>query len=572
MPDEIRMPPCNLTAERSVLGGLMLEIESLDTIAPLIRADDFYHETHRIVFCAMLAMRNAGTPINAISLMHELTRLGKITRNEDVLALNEFMAAVPGHGTANIGYDAKLVREVAQRRRLIYALPELEAAAFSHADIDELTAKLDRARQDIAGTATSTMPPPFSLGLITSDQFTAANYRQHFSIRRILVEGQPCVLGGPKKVLKTSLLVDLALSLGTGTPFLGHDEFKVPDPINVLMLSGESGGYTLQETARRIALARGRMLSTARIFWGFTLPQLGNAMHLSELANQIRAHEIKVAIIDPAYLCLLSAGMNTNITSNVFGMGALLKGISEIARDTGCTPIIAHHTRKGDRANLFGVPDLEDLSGSGFAEWARQWILLNRREAYEAGSGEHRLWFHVGGSAGHSGTWALDIDEGTIDEHGDGRTWNVDVMRATEAVARERENREADKAGRDQSKRDQQRDAILTAYRLFPDGETGRTIRESAGISGAQFAPINAELIADGIVEQCVVIKNRRAESAFRLAKSDGGTDDCPTGTVPPEARGGTTPPLWGESHHTARADTPRNGKPRPTVFGDRDR
>lgn len=56
------------------------------------------------------------------------------------------------------------------------------------------------------------------------------------------------------------------------------------------------------------------------------------------------------------------------------------EGISEIARDTGCTPNIAHHTRKGDRANLFGVPDLEDLSGSGFAEWARQWILLNRRE------------------------------------------------------------------------------------------------------------------------------------------------------------------------------------------------
>lgn len=568
--DETRMPPCNLTAERSVLGGLMLEIESLDTITLLIRTDDFYDQSNRTIFTTMLTMRNVGKPVNTISLYNELTRLGKLSRTEDVLALNDLMASVPSHGTANIAYDAMLVREAAQRRRLIYAARDIEAAAYDHADIDDLTARLDHAQQDITGA--STKPPSFSLDLITSDQFTAANYRQHFSIRRILVEGQPCVLGGPKKVLKTSLLVDLALSLGTGTPFLGHDEFIVPDPINVLMLSGESGGYTLQETARRIALARGRMLSTARIYWGFTLPQLGNAMHLSELANQIRAHEIKVAIIDPAYLCLLSAGMNTNITSNVFGMGALLKGISEIARDTGCTPIIAHHTRKGDRANLFGVPDLEDLSGSGFAEWARQWILLNRREAYEAGSGEHRLWFHVGGSAGHSGTWALDIDEGTIDEHGSGRTWNVSVLRPTEAVEREREQREAAKAGRDQTKRDQHREAILTAYRLFPDGETGRVIREAAGISGAQFAPINAELIAADIVQQCHIQKNHREESAFRLVRPDGGTDDCPAGTVPPRACGGTTPPFRGESHPTAHTESPRNGKPRPTVFGNRDR
>lgn len=197
-----KMPPCNLTAERSVLGGMMLEIESLDTIALLIRADDFYHEPNRIVFGAMLAMRDAGTPINRISLAAELDRLGHLTRNEDVLTLNDLMAAVPSHGTANIAYDAKLVRDAAQRRRVIYDARELEAAAFDHADIGDLAARLDRAQRDITGV--STMPPRFSLDLITSGQFAAENYRQHFSIRRILVAGQPCVLGGPPKVMKAS--------------------------------------------------------------------------------------------------------------------------------------------------------------------------------------------------------------------------------------------------------------------------------------------------------------------------------------------------------------------------------
>ncbi|MFM9962412.1 MAG: AAA family ATPase [Planctomycetaceae bacterium] len=350
----------------------------------------------------------------------------------------------------------------------------------------------------------------FELRLKTSEEFLNADFRQHFLIRRVLVQGQHCVLGGPKKVLKTSLLVDLALSLATGTPWLGNPDFAVPDAVPVMLLSGESGGYTLRETARRIALAKNQLLSSAKVFWGFDLPQLGNAEHLGVLEVEIKRLGIKVAIIDPAYLCLLSAGASANITSNVFAMGALLKNISDIGTRTGCTMIICHHTRKADRqSSPFGVPDLEDLSGSGFAEWARQWVLLNRREAYQ-GDGKHSLWMTGGGSAGHSGTYAFDVAEGVISEDGDGRTWDVSVSKATEAVQRS-------KAEKETAKEQKAREAILAAYALFPDGETGRTIREAAGISGVKFGSINAVLIAAGIVEHCQITKNKRDEAAFRL-------------------------------------------------------
>ncbi len=144
------MPPHNLTAEQSVLGGLMIQLDKVDDIAPLIHADDFYHETNRIIFTTMLAMREAGKPVNTISLSDELTRLGKLTRNEDVLYLNELMAAVPGRGTANIAYDAKLVREAAQRRQVLYVARDLQAAAYDHQDVDELLAMFDRAQRQIS--------------------------------------------------------------------------------------------------------------------------------------------------------------------------------------------------------------------------------------------------------------------------------------------------------------------------------------------------------------------------------------------------------------------------------------
>lgn len=149
-PDESRMPPCNLIAEKSVLGGLMIEVDKVDDIAPLIRADDFHREPHRVVFTAMLAMRDAGKPINTIALADELDRLEKLDEIGGVLFLNKLMEAVPSNGNANIAYDAKLVREAAQRRSVIYAARDLEAAAYAHADVDELLTMLDRTQRQVS--------------------------------------------------------------------------------------------------------------------------------------------------------------------------------------------------------------------------------------------------------------------------------------------------------------------------------------------------------------------------------------------------------------------------------------
>jgi hypothetical protein len=111
----------------------------------------------------------------------------------------------------------------------------------------EMAAKTNKSRD--AGE-TKGYEPRF----LDSESFARASYPRDWLVRGILMSGQPGVLGEPRKTLKTSLAVDMAISLGTGKPFLGH--FPVPKARRVAVISGESGEAALQDLALRVAKAR----------------------------------------------------------------------------------------------------------------------------------------------------------------------------------------------------------------------------------------------------------------------------------------------------------------------------
>ena len=46
-----KVPPQNLEAEQSVLGGILLDNLALNTVLELLETDDFYSEAHRKIFC-----------------------------------------------------------------------------------------------------------------------------------------------------------------------------------------------------------------------------------------------------------------------------------------------------------------------------------------------------------------------------------------------------------------------------------------------------------------------------------------------------------------------------------------
>ena len=88
--------------------------------------------------------------------------------------------------------------------------------------------------------------------------------------------------------------------------------------------------------------------------------------------------------------------------------------------------------------------DLDDLSQAGFAESARQWLLLSRRSEFVDECGHHELWMRTGGSAGHSSAWSIDIQEGTLSNHMLGQKWEVKV-RSCKSFIQEKEKQKEER-------------------------------------------------------------------------------------------------------------------------------
>jgi hypothetical protein len=370
----------------------------------------------------------------------------RVARDRQAPPLDEFRRLGPewaeAAGQAQESGDkglANWLRHVAIR----YRSDPLKAKAFREA--------LEAAQAEGPGDsqATASEHQPFDLKLIDTETFLAETYRLEWLIKGILLAFESCVLGGPQKSLKTSILIDLVISGGTGTPYLGR--FEVPHPIRAGLISGESGRAVIQANVREVL--RGRAFPAERLrnmHWGFTLPQLTNAEHLAVMRKTIEDRGLQLLGLDPLYLALLAGSSNID-PRDMFQMGPLLVDVAQTCLGCGCTPILAHHFTKR-REDPFGPPEMDELAYAGVGQFMRQWQLLSRRERFDAEAGIHRLHFRYGGTAGHCGELLLDIETGRLADDFTGRKWLVTTASPLDGREAEQQQRQAQQAAREAEK------------------------------------------------------------------------------------------------------------------------
>ena len=114
-----RQPPQDLTAEQSVLGGMLLSKDAIADVVEVLRPDDFYRPAHQTVYDCILDLYGRGEPADAVTVSAELQRRGDLIRLGGAPYLHTLIATVPT--AANAAYYAEIVAEKAILRRLVEA-------------------------------------------------------------------------------------------------------------------------------------------------------------------------------------------------------------------------------------------------------------------------------------------------------------------------------------------------------------------------------------------------------------------------------------------------------------------
>jgi replicative DNA helicase len=134
-----QQPICNLEAEQSVLGAILVRPEVLDEVADLLRPEDFYRQDHAQIYRAVLDLYGRRDPVELKTVTFLLKEWGQL----EGVGGPEFLAGLcdeVGFAT-NAGYYAKLVHDKALLRRLKTSL--VEAAIACHEPHDDVAGFLD---------------------------------------------------------------------------------------------------------------------------------------------------------------------------------------------------------------------------------------------------------------------------------------------------------------------------------------------------------------------------------------------------------------------------------------------
>ena len=141
----VKIPPHNIEAEQSVLGGVLINNDALNQLMDVLAPGDFYREAHACLFEGMLELYNISEPIDAITLSSVIARKGLTEKTGG----NEYLASLVDAVSTSAGilHHASIIKDLSVRRKLISQCAEISDSCFQ--EWGETEALLEMAEQSI---------------------------------------------------------------------------------------------------------------------------------------------------------------------------------------------------------------------------------------------------------------------------------------------------------------------------------------------------------------------------------------------------------------------------------------
>ncbi len=394
-----KVPPHNIEAEKSVIGAVLLDNKIFDQIVDIIAPNDFYKNSHRIIFKAFLNLYNQREPIDILTVTDFLQRNKQLEEIGGASYLSEIMDSVPT--SANALYYAKIVKDKALLRQIIETSTGVIEESYEQPEnIEEF---IDKVEKRFFELSEKRFKATFSD--LTTIIKEAVSTIEHLYASKSIVSGVPSgfidldrklngfhksdliIVAGRPSMGKTALCLNIAHYVAVRK--------KIPVAFFSLEMSKEQLGFRLlsQETGIPSNVLRNGLI--AREQWGKITEAAGvlsegklfiddtPAMSILEIRSKARRlksqEDIQLIIVD--YLQLIRGFEDRD--SREREISEISRFLKNLARELNIPVIALSQLNRAVEQRANKRPQLSDLRESGAIEQdADVIIFIYRDEVY----------------------------------------------------------------------------------------------------------------------------------------------------------------------------------------------
>lgn len=395
-----KTPPHSIEAEKTVLGGVLVNNKNLNVVLSIISLEDFYKEANRKILEKITLLVDKGVPVDLLSLSEELQKAGYLEEVGGASYLSSLMDGVPK--SLNIEYHTQIIKEKALLRRLILSSAKIISSSYEQKeDADQL---LDAAQAAIADVAEQRIKTGFiPMKMLTEpvlemietlrDRHEAVTgiptgFRDLDSLTSGFHNSEFIVVAGRPSMGKTALCLNIAQHVGVKTDYsVGFFSLEMAkEQVAIRLLCSEAQldikkvrtGFIGEREIERLKLSA-EVYSQANIY-------IDESAALTVMEMKAKARRLKMEqnlnLIFIDYMQLMRPGGRfENRTQEISYISRSLK---ELAKELKIPVVgISQLSRAPERGRREPLPQLSDLRESGAIEQdADVVIFIYRPEFY----------------------------------------------------------------------------------------------------------------------------------------------------------------------------------------------
>jgi replicative DNA helicase len=380
-----KVPPQNIDAEKSLLGAVLIDEETLADISEHVSPKDFYDKRHGTIYGGMMRLYEHHKPVDLLTLTEELKKKDELDIIGGSAYLTDLTNYVPT--AAHAEAYAELVAQKAVRRRLIKASGEISELGF---DEDTTTQELlERAEAELFSVSDQSLKQDLtSIETILTESFDRleelhrnkgalrgipTGYRDLDNMTAGLQRSDLIILAARPAMGKTTLVTNLAYNVATiaKQPVLFFSLEMSKEQLVDRMLADASGvdswnirtGNLSDDDFGKLSEAMGEM-AEAPIFIDDT-----PGLSVLEMRTKARraAHEAPLGLIIVDYLQLMQGSGRDN-GNRVQEVSEISRGLKLIARELNVPVIALSQLSRSVETRTPQIPQLSDLRESGSIE------------------------------------------------------------------------------------------------------------------------------------------------------------------------------------------------------------